>query len=461
MKPGEVLLSKYRVERELGSGGMGVVVLTTHLQLGTKVVVKSLRPEHLHDTVVVKRFLREAQAAARLRSEHVCRVFDVGELADGAPYMAMEFMEGVDLRELTRTRGQLPRGRVVDYVLQACEALAEAHVAGIVHRDLKPGNLFVATQPDGTSTIKVLDFGISKVQSPADEDITLDRSVLGTPAYMAPEQMRSARDADPRSDIWSLGIVLFELLTGARPFSSKLFTELCLMVSLEPTPPMDPSIPEGLQAVIQRCLCKDPGDRYQNVAEFAAELAEFAADSNRATAVVQRTGRFLGMASGLIAIGPAQLNPGAIDGASTGGDQRSPTTLSGSIGEVNVRPAHARGAVWVITAALIGLIGLVVAVALNGADTSSLADEDPAEQSSSASAAPPPIDAGPQPDAGRTGTTPHSKEKKQKPNKKRRQLLRKSRRGRPSSRNGGRKPTKRSPTKGSGARNKSPEIYGY
>src|SRR5580700_4611207 len=237
---GQVLAGKYRVERVLGRGGMGMVVAAEHLHLRQKVAIKFLLPDATDE--VVARFLREARSAARIRSEHVARVLDVAELPDGAPYMVMEYLDGSDLSRVLRKRGPLPIEDAVDYVLQAGEAIAEAHMAGIVHRDLKPANLFLTTAADGSATVKVLDFGISKDsnETNADEAMALTRTtaVLGSPYYMAPEQMRSTRGVDARADIWSLGIILYQLLTKSVPFKSESFVELALMVvNEEPAPP--------------------------------------------------------------------------------------------------------------------------------------------------------------------------------------------------------------------------------
>src|SRR5512132_1665322 len=204
---GEVLAGKYRVERILGKGGMGVVVAAMHLQLGQRVAIKSLLEDATQETV--SRFIREARAAVRLKSEHTARVLDVGDLPDGAPYMVMEYLDGNDLSHLLRSGGALPTADAVLYVLHACEAMAEAHSIGIIHRDLKPANLFLTRGADGAPTIKVLDFGISKLmhEQQGEDEVQLTRTsaLLGSPLYMSPEQLRSAREATVQSDIWSLG----------------------------------------------------------------------------------------------------------------------------------------------------------------------------------------------------------------------------------------------------------------
>ncbi|MBV9945584.1 MAG: protein kinase [Myxococcales bacterium] len=279
LRPGQILAGKYRVERVLGAGGMGIVVAAHHLGLDTRVAVKLLLPEMMGQPEVVARFAREARAAARITSEHVARVFDVGALEDGAPYIVMEFLEGSDLRQWLEQRGPLPIPQAVDFVMQACEAVAEAHGLGIVHRDLKPANLFCVPRSDGSVCIKVLDFGISKLAgggSLAGFAMTSTSAVMGTPFYMSPEQMESARTVDGRSDIWALGIILFELLTGGVPFTGETLPEVCVKIATH-TPPSPRErrgdVPPELDAVILRCLEKDRNKRFANVAEFSAALA--------------------------------------------------------------------------------------------------------------------------------------------------------------------------------------------
>ncbi len=282
VQEGEVLAGKYRVEQVLGIGGMGVVVSALHIQLDERVALKFLLPEALGNQEAVARFAREARAAVKIKSIHVARVSDVGTLDTGAPYMVMEFLHGHDLSALIRDRGPLPYADAVDLVLQACEAIAEAHALGIVHRDLKPANLFLITAADGSPCIKVLDFGISKVTSPGssgnDYGMTKTTAIMGSPLYMSPEQMTSSRDVDGRADIWAIGTILFELLTGRPPFLGDTMPQLCGMILQEPPPfprQFRPDLPEGLQTAILRCLEKDRARRFANVAELAAALAPF------------------------------------------------------------------------------------------------------------------------------------------------------------------------------------------
>ena len=299
VNPGDVLAGKYRVERVLGMGGMGVVVAATHLELGQLVALKFLLPAAELDAEATARFIREARAAVRISSEHVARVTDVGRLENGAPYMVMEYLEGVDLGEHVKG-AHLPIDAAADFVLQACEAIAVAHALGIVHRDLKPANLFVTIRPDGTPLIKVLDFGISKVVGINEQNPSLTKTsaVMGSPLYMSPEQMRSARNVDARADIWSLGTILHELIAGSPPFSGETLGEVfsnVMTVEATPLRVLRPETPERLERLVQRALEKDPARRIANVGELAAALAEFAPARSRALVarvqgVLQRAG---------------------------------------------------------------------------------------------------------------------------------------------------------------------------
>ncbi|HEY0192548.1 MAG TPA: serine/threonine-protein kinase, partial [Kofleriaceae bacterium] len=276
----------------LGHGGMGVVAMCTHIALNERVAIKMLRKDVLDDADAVERFMREAQAACKLKSEFVARVSDVGRSDTNVPYMVMEYLEGHDLGDLLDERGSFALPWAVELTLQACEALAEAHSIGIVHRDVKPTNLFVTWRPDGSALIKVLDFGISKAQTHAAMQLTQTQSLLGTPAYMSPEQMRSARMVDARTDIWSLGTVLYELLEGHRPFEAESFSEMCVKVAVDPPQPMVKT-PPSLQAVVMRCLEKSPDERYPSMADLARDLVQFAHDPHQAQVLVERMARML------------------------------------------------------------------------------------------------------------------------------------------------------------------------
>jgi len=287
--PGTILAEKFRVERVLGQGAMGVVLLATHLQLDQQVALKFLLPGSLSQSELEARFAQEARAAAKIKSEHVARVIDVSTLDSGEPYIVMEYLEGSDLAKQLARRGPLPVPQAVAYVLQACEALAEAHAYGIVHRDLKLSNLFMASYPDGTPCIKILDFGISKYNLPGsdpDLSMTSTAAVMGSPLYMSPEQLRSSRNVDARSDIWALGVILYELVTGHVPFDAQTMPVLCTMVLQDEPPPLGPlvrDLPRGFEAVVLRCLVKDRTRRFQNVYELARALSEFAPPEARAS----------------------------------------------------------------------------------------------------------------------------------------------------------------------------------
>lgn len=280
--PGTVLANKYRVERLLGRGGMGLVVEATNLKMDRRVALKFLHAEAMGNPIAVERFQREARAAGRIDHPHVARVFDVEELETGAPYMVMEYLEGIDLEVWLRQNGKLPVEQVATFMLQVCDAIAEAHRLGIVHRDIKPANLFVTHTATGLPFIKVLDFGISKVVKDPIGSVTKTTSFLGSPLYMSPEQMKSSKDVDARSDIWSLGAVLFELLTGEVPFRAETIPELTLKVTLAPTPSVTlarPDVSALLESVVHRCLEKDRELRYGSAKELADALEPFAAPS--------------------------------------------------------------------------------------------------------------------------------------------------------------------------------------
>ncbi|MDB4997867.1 MAG: Serine/threonine-protein kinase pkn3 [Myxococcaceae bacterium] len=282
VRPGDVLAGKYRIERELGRGGMGVVMSAFHAELDERVAIKFL----LHqDPSSVDRFLREARAASKIKCEHVARIYDVGRLEGQIPYIVMEYLVGEDLDGRIARDGVFQPTPLVDILLEAIEAIAEAHAAGIVHRDLKPSNIFLARRVDGTDCVKLLDFGVAKVPD-AGGTMTQTSTVMGTPFFMSPEQLISAKDADPRTDIWSLGVILYVLLTGAYPFFAESIVALAIMVREEPVPaPTEkrPDLPPGIEKVILRCLEKDRKKRYPDVAALAEDLAPFASDELRPT----------------------------------------------------------------------------------------------------------------------------------------------------------------------------------
>lgn len=286
VKIGEAIAGKYLVERVIGTGGMGVVLSVMHIDLGERRAIKLMHPRELGNARAVERFMREPRAAARLRSEHVARIYDTGKLESGAPYIVMEYLEGIDLRALLQDRGALPVDTAALYMLQACDAIEEAHAAGILHRDLKPANLFLTTRASGEPCIKVLDFGIAKLIGRAvPAELTTTKDVVGSPHYMSPEQMRSLRDVDARTDIWALGVILYELVTGRRPFPGELAPEVHAMVlsGSAPRPPSSirPELPPELDSIILRCLEKERAYRTSSVAALRTELYPFAKEPGR------------------------------------------------------------------------------------------------------------------------------------------------------------------------------------
>lgn len=288
--PGSILAGKYRVERVLGEGGMGIVLEATHLELDQRVAVKTLRPELAGMPDLIERFLREGRAAAKIEGEHVARVLDVVRIEGEAPLLVMEFLEGHDLSSVRAQRKPLAIDTAVGHVLEACEALAQAHALGIIHRDLKPANLFLARRRDGSERVKVLDFGISKMPGRAGASTSMTRTtaVMGSAEYMSPEHMVSTRDVDARTDIWALGVVLYELVTAEVPFPGESITQVCALVMSRPAPSprlLRPDLPRSLELIILRCLEKDRGDRFASVDDLAKALEKVRAERKALTDV--------------------------------------------------------------------------------------------------------------------------------------------------------------------------------
>ncbi len=275
---GALIAEKYRIEGLLASGGMGAVFLASDAALDRKVALKVLLPEHRTDEECIARLMREAKVTARLQSEHALRVYEMGQHDEVGPYVVLELLDGVDLVNLLKRDGPVALEQAILLILQACEVIAEAHERRIVHRDIKPANLFLTSFPSGAPKLKVLDFGVSSDLTTRDGlSLTRADTILGSPYYMSPEQFRSAKDVDERTDIWSLGTVLYELTTGVLPVEGDSLAELSVKVLTHDVPPPSvhmPALPPAFDAVIARALSRAVGERYASAKEFADALLE-------------------------------------------------------------------------------------------------------------------------------------------------------------------------------------------
>ncbi len=288
--PAELVAGKYKLTRLLGRGGMGSVWEGIHASLGSRVACKFIEPEYVDSVDAVTRFENEARAAASLKSKHVVDVYDHGVMPDGRPYIVMEFLEGEPLDKRIEKLGTLNMQQVATIVLQVSRALSRAHRVGIVHRDLKPENVFLVwDDEDQTDVAKVVDFGIAKftdAKSSGISSATKTGSILGTPYYMSPEQARGLKNLDARSDNWSLAVIAYEALTGARPFDGEAVGDLLVRIcTTDPTPPsqINPSLPPALDDWVVRALNRDPNARFQDVTEMAEQLITVAGLPGRRT----------------------------------------------------------------------------------------------------------------------------------------------------------------------------------
>lgn len=362
---GDVIGGKYRVGNPIAEGGMGVVVEGLHVQLEESVAIKFLKPDVVGTAgeEVVKRFMREARTCIKIRSEHVVRVLDVDTLPTGVPYIVMERLSGRDLDAIVETSGPLPVASTIDYVLQALEALAEAHALGIIHRDLKPANLFLSERADGSPCIKVLDFGISKIESGTDGGMTHTQAVMGSPRYMSPEQLRASRDVDARTDIWAIGIVLYELLTGRAPFDGGSMTQIAAAILENVPAPLALSSPHAaaIEAVVMQCLAKKAVERFANVAELAAALAPYgSASANISASRIHGVLHRNGPPSSQALPPPSQPSIPAIPSASQASGGRTDVSWADA---KSPSAGNRRLGVFAGGAALLAVIGIVLALA--------------------------------------------------------------------------------------------------
>jgi serine/threonine-protein kinase len=414
LQPGDVLDGKYRIERLVGEGGMGQVLAATHLGLGQQVAIKIMLAEKATDTDSVERFLREARAVVMLKSSHIARVFDVAKTPAGLPYIVMELLDGKDLVTVLLESGALPYSDAVEVILQACDALAEAHALGIIHRDLKPENFFLSRRRDGTPHVKLIDFGISKLGIEANNRsgrrvVTQENTVLGSPTYMSPEQVRNSKSVDERSDIWSIGVSLYELLTAAEPFGAESIPEIFVNV-LTVTPPSPDTIvaeiPADLAAIVMRCIAKDPNARFQNVGELASALFRFGA--GKPTSVAPTWGETSNdkspdsQSSLITRLGP-QTNPGfkvpGLPGLSQSqpiASSPAPMSVSATIAETPAKSS--RGRVVAISLAVVVLLSAGGAGAWWKLRHTHAADTAQSTAPSAAVAAAPPVETTPAPE---------------------------------------------------------------
>ncbi|RYZ05829.1 MAG: serine/threonine protein kinase [Myxococcales bacterium] len=375
IRPGDLVAEKYVVVRTLGVGGMGVVVQARDQVLDRQVAIKFLLPKLVGSDTAVQRFVREARAATRITSEHVVRLLEIEKLPSGTPFFVMEYLDGCDLRTLLREQGALPASLAVDYVLQALQAVAEGHVRGIVHRDIKPGNLFLTRRADGTPLIKVLDFGIAKTaESDAAESTSLTSSDdvrLGSPAYMPPEQLQNPRDVDLRSDIWSLGATLYELLSGRPPFQGPGYLELATHVLTRPPTPLSEhkieAPPKGLEQVVLKCLEKERSLRYANAQELATALARYGSADARMS-LTRVSGMFASSSSfpaltRAISADPAVCDP-TLDVSSGAAGRKHDVTQTGDhrdTSDINGKATKsAMGWLAIGAVAMLGILGFVL-----------------------------------------------------------------------------------------------------
>jgi serine/threonine-protein kinase len=369
---GTTIDGRYVVDAILGEGAMGIVVSAKHVHLGERVALKFLRYRaQSADDDFRSRFKREAKVSAMLRNEHVTRVIDVGIWRDRVPYMVMDYLAGTDLRRLLKEEGPLPIARALDLVAQLCVGISEAHAKGVVHRDLKPSNIFVVQRPDGSDLVKILDFGISKWTAGEAEldELTKTGIVLGSPKYMAPEQLVGSSEVDARADVWSIGAILYQLLGGKAPFDFPTFTRLFAEVSSGRPPPslsaLRPEVPPALEAVVMKCFERNPANRVQNVADLAGDLLD-AVQAPFAAELRQRIESTLSPASGEIPITsdePPPLKTGSMSPTLAEGNRPS-ITPTGQV--VPSEPPRRRRAPLVIGALLVTLGGAAVMFVTRG-----------------------------------------------------------------------------------------------
>lgn len=376
---GQVIAEKYRLERLLGRGGMGEVYEARHVLVGRRFALKLLHPHVAQGSSAVSRFLREARAAGSLENPHIAAVVDFATTSDGVPFLVMEYLEGVSLARLLANEGPLPVPRAVGLLLQICRGLAAAHSAGIVHRDLKPDNLLVVKNHDGTEQLKILDFGIAKLVDEPNAALTHSGAVLGTAFYMAPEQARGEKQVDSRVDIYALGVIAFELLSGHKPHPGDGYNAILAHILTQPAESLAnlrPGLPPRLVELVEAAMAFEPTARPSSAAAWAEELMAF---SGRQIAV---SAAHFDLRAPVTASSSAETAAGSSTTVGAEAPEAPGNTLQSAVGDVSSPPRSGSGRTRFLLL-LVGALGLGVLALLRAGTTGSPATENGVSASAS------------------------------------------------------------------------------
>ena len=384
---GTVIAGKYRVEKLLAKGGMGAVWVARHTRLNLVVAIKFIETGDAASDEARVRFDREAKVLARIKSPHVVHVSDYG-VEDGTPYLAMELLKGEDLDEKLKREGRLSPAATSIILSQICKGLRAAHDAGLVHRDLKPGNIFLARDDDGVEIAKILDFGIAKAVLPGvTKDATETGTIIGSPRYMSPEQVRNSKRVDHRSDLWSLGVILFRCVTGRVPFTAGEIAVLILQICAEPIPApssIDPALGPAMDHFFARALARNPDERFQSAREIADAFAAAAEGIWAPSTPPQQQQARAGASTQSVSISemptlvrrsPPSNGPASVTGNTSDGVLLHTTT--------GARP-RSGGGVWI---GLIALVSVLVGIGIGAVVLLRRGDDPSASASSAPSAA--------------------------------------------------------------------------